>query len=342
MASERLTIGRDASPSIVVGALAGSSSPAPERGASLSGGERQRISIARALLIDPQILILDEATSSVDTETEREIQLALDHLVQGRTTIAIAHRLSTLRKADRLVVLERGHMVGMLTFHELLRALASRSGTLGDLEVGEIMDTARQLAAGNLAVTQSVISIINEQLVAELSPEAESLFTVPTMYRAARLVGDAVREVHRMDGPALEANGGNFNANFILGGQIGSEVPRLFHIYPEGNFIEATDDTPFFQIGEHKYGKPIIDRVAQPTMRLGEAAKLALLSFDSTLRSNLSVGLPIDLLVYETDALAVRLQRRIDESDPYFQMVHTQWGEGLRQVFAQLPSPQWI
>ena len=138
--------------------------------------------------------------------------------------------------------------------------------------------------------------------MAELSPEADSLFTVPSLYRAARLVGDAVREVHRVDGPALEANGGSFNANFILGGQIGSEVPRLFHIYPEGNFIEATDDTPYFQIGEHKYGKPIIDRVAQPTMRLGEAAKLALLSFDSTLRSNLSVGLPIDLLIYERDS----------------------------------------
>ena len=112
--------------------------------------------------------------------------------------------------------------------------------------------------------------------------------------------------------PSLEASGSSFNANFILGGQIGDEVPRLFHIYPEGNFIEATDDTPYFQIGEHKYGKPIIDRVAQPTMRLGEAAKLALLSFDSTLRSNLSVGLPIDLLIYERDSLDVRRQKRIE------------------------------
>ena len=142
-------------------------------------------------------------------------------------------------------------------------------------------------SAGNLAVTQSVISLLNEQLVEELSPGADSFFTVPSLYRAALLVGDAMREVRKRDGAALEESGSSFNANFILGGQIGSEVPRLFHIYPEGNFIEATDDTPFFQIGEHKYGKPIIDRVAQPNMRLGEAAKLALLSFDSTLRSNL-------------------------------------------------------
>ena len=118
---------------------------------------------------------------------------------------------------------------------------------------------------------------------------------MPSLYRAARLVGDAVREVHRIDGPALEADAARLQRLFILGGQIGAELPRLFHIYPEGNFIEATDDTPFFQIGEHKYGKPILDRVAQPNMRLGEAAKLVLLSFDSTLRSNLSVGMPIDL-----------------------------------------------
>ena len=188
-------------------------------------------------------------------------------------------------------------------------------------------------SAGNLAVTQSVVSLLNEQLVEQLSPEAESLFTVPSLYRATRLLGDAVRELRRVDGPSLEATGG-FNASFILGGQIGTEVPRLFHIYPEGNFIEATDDTPFFQIGEHKYGKPIIDRVAEPTMRLGEAAKLALLSFDSTLRSNLSVGLPIDLLIYERDSLDVRRQKRIEQEDEYFRKLSAAWSEALRSAFA--------
>jgi putative proteasome-type protease len=192
------------------------------------------------------------------------------------------------------------------------------------------------MSAGNLAVTQSVISLLNEQLVEEVAPGTETLVTAPSLYRVARLVGDVLREVRKADGPSLEEGGTTFNANFILGGQIGSEPPRLFHIYPEGNFIEATDDTPFFQIGEHKYGKPIIDRVAQPTMRLGEAAKLALLSFDSTLRSNLSVGLPIDLLIYERDSLDVRRERRIEQDDEYFRKASAAWSEALRSAFAKI------
>jgi len=195
-------------------------------------------------------------------------------------------------------------------------------------------------AAGNLAITQSVISLLNEQLVEELSPGAESLFTVPSLYRAARLVGDALRDVRKRDGTALEGHGPGFNANFLLGGQIGAEVPRLFHIYPEGNFIEATDDTPYFQIGEHKYGKPIIDRVVQPQMRLGEAAKLALLSFDSTLRSNLSVGLPIDLLIYERDSLDVRREKRIEQENAYFRKLSSAWSEALRSAFARIEEFQ--
>lgn len=191
-------------------------------------------------------------------------------------------------------------------------------------------------SAGNLAVTQSVTSLLNEQLIEELSPAAENLFTVPSLYRAARLVGEAMRSVRTIDGPALEQTNSGFNASFILGGQIGSEHPRLFQIYPEGNFIEATDDTPFFQIGEHKYGKPIIDRVAQPTMRLGEAAKLALLSFDSTLRSNLSVGLPIDVLIYERDSLDVRRQKRIEQDDEYFRKLSAAWSDALRSAFATI------
>jgi predicted proteasome-type protease len=155
------------------------------------------------------------------------------------------------------------------------------------------------LSAGNLAVTQSVISILNEQLVEELSPGAESLFTAPSLYRAARLVGDAVRQVHRVDGPALEDGGTSFNANFILGG---AEVPRLFHIYPEGNFIEATGDTPFFQIDEHKYGKPIIDRVVQTNMRLGEAGA-AVVRFDLALE-------PFGRIAHRPADLRARLPRR--------------------------------
>ena len=131
------------------------------------------------------------------------------------------------------------------------------------------------------------------------------------------------------------------SANFIVGGQIRASTPRLFHVYGEGNFIEATSETCYFQIGESKYGKPVIDRVVNRSTSLTDATKCTLVSFDSTMRSNISVGLPIDLLVYEANTLVVKLKRRIDETDPYFQMVHTQWGEGLRRVFAQLPNPDW-
>jgi putative proteasome-type protease len=190
------------------------------------------------------------------------------------------------------------------------------------------------LSAGNLAVTQSVISVLNEQIETAVG-EAATLFSVPTLYRAARLVGDALREVRRLDGAALEGTRA-FNASFILGGQIGTERPRLFQIYAEGNFIEATDDTPFLQIGEHKYGKPILDRVAEPKMRLGEAAKLILLSFDSTLRSNLSVGMPIDLLIYERDSLTVAHEKRIEQDDDYFKSLSSAWSDALRQAFAKI------
>lgn len=192
------------------------------------------------------------------------------------------------------------------------------------------------LTAGNLSLTQSVVSLLNEQLNDSEDPDAVSLFNVPTMYRAARHVGDAVRAIRAIDGPALEATKTGFTGSFILGGQIGDERPRLFQIYAEGNFIEATDETPFFQIGEHKYGKPILDRVAQPTMRLGEAAKLILLSFDSTLRSNLSVGMPIDIVLYEVDSLDLRREKRIYQDDAYFKKLSGAWSEALRAAFTTI------
>ena len=187
------------------------------------------------------------------------------------------------------------------------------------------------LTAGNLAISQSVISIINEQLSAEAPTDRPTLMNVSSMYRAARLVGDAVREVR-----ALAASKTGFSVSCILGGQVGDEAPRLFQIYDEGNFIEATDDTPYLQIGEHKYGKPILDRVVHPEMRLGEVAKLILLSFDATLRSDLSVGMPIDLLLYERDTLDVRRVRRIDENDDYYRMLSNRWAEALRAAVASM------
>ncbi len=191
------------------------------------------------------------------------------------------------------------------------------------------------LSAGNLAVTQAVISLLNER-IEDPTYEGPHLMNVPNMYRAARVVGEAIREARRIDGPSLEASKAGFNASLIFGGQIGTEKPRLFQIYTEGNFIEASDDTPFLQIGEHKYGKPILDRVARPNMRLGEAAKLMLLSFDSTLRSNLSVGMPIDILVYERDSLDIRREKRINAEDEYFKRLSDQWSDALRQAFSKI------
>ncbi|HVZ05491.1 peptidase [Hyphomicrobium sp.] len=191
------------------------------------------------------------------------------------------------------------------------------------------------MSAGNLAATQAVLSLLNEPL-ADPESQVPNLYNAPNMYRAARVVGNAIREARRVDGPALEASKLGFNTHFIFGGQVKGERPRLFLVYPEGNFIEATDDTPFFQIGEHKYGKPILDRVARADMRLGEAAKLILLSFDSTLRSNLSVGLPIDLVVYERDTFGIRREMRIGADDDYFRQLSNAWSEALRHAFSTI------
>jgi putative proteasome-type protease len=193
------------------------------------------------------------------------------------------------------------------------------------------------LTAGNLAITQAVTSLISEAMLDKKSKNTgNSLLAAKTMFQAARIVGKAVREVRRIDGEHLGAKSEAFSASFIFGGQIGSERPRLFQIYTEGNFIEATTDTPFFQIGEHKYGKPILDRVADAQMPLGEAAKMILLSFDSTLRSNLSVGLPIDMLTYEHGALKLEHVKRIGEDDPYFRMVSGEWSKALRGAFKNI------
>ncbi len=193
------------------------------------------------------------------------------------------------------------------------------------------------LTAGNLAVTQAVTSMLSEQ-IAHPPETCETLKSVKTMFQAALVVGNAVRAVKESDEGFLTANGEAFAASFIFGGQIGSEPPRLFNIYAAGNFIEATADTPFFQIGEHKYGKPILDRVARSNMELGEAAKMILVSFDSTLRSNLSVGLPIDLLTYETDKLKIEHTRRIGPDDPYFKMLSTEWSKALRTAFSNIEA----
>jgi putative proteasome-type protease len=195
------------------------------------------------------------------------------------------------------------------------------------------------LTAGNLAISQSVVSLLSEQLDA---PESHlSLYAAQTMYEAARCVGDAVRTVHARDAAALKEHGIEFAVSFIVGGQIGAEWPRLFQVYAAGNFIEATRETPYFQIGESKYGKPIIDRIVRPQTSLRDAAKCALISMDSTIRSNLSVGLPLDLAIYRRDALALGTRVSIDADNEYFRMVRSRWGDALRQAFKDMPDPEW-
>ena len=195
------------------------------------------------------------------------------------------------------------------------------------------------LSSGNLSITQNVLSTLDQRV--RTGEKALNLMNAQSMFDVARLVGDALREVKTRDGPYLMQANVDSSANFIVGGQMRGEPPRLFQVYGEGNYIVATAETPYFQIGESKYGKPVIDRVITRATSLSAATKCILVSFDSTMRSNISVGLPIDLVSYEIGALRVRMQRRIDETDPYFRMVHEQWGEGLRRVFADLPDPNW-
>jgi putative proteasome-type protease len=195
------------------------------------------------------------------------------------------------------------------------------------------------LSSGNLAMTQGVTNILDRHAAAD---DAETIWKVESMYDAAALVGDSLREMVRRDGPFLSQANIDVHANLLVGGQIKGEAPRLFHIYGQGNFIEATDDTPYFQLGESKYGKPILDRVISMATPQKEAAKCVLISFDSTMKSNISVGLPIDLLWYPRDSMRVGMQHRIREGDPYFTMLRSRWGGGLRRVFSELPDPDWL
>jgi putative proteasome-type protease len=195
------------------------------------------------------------------------------------------------------------------------------------------------LSAGNLAVTQAVVQILNEP--PEDAGQESRIYRASNMFNAARVVGDALREIHGRDAEALKELGHEFNATFILGGQVAGEPPRLFLIYPAGNFIESSIDTPYFQIGESKYGKPIIDRVISRSSSLAQAAKCALISMDSTIRSNLSVGPPMDLAIIRRDEFRLATHISIDLDNDYFKMIRTRWGYALREVFSELPDPNW-
>jgi putative proteasome-type protease len=196
------------------------------------------------------------------------------------------------------------------------------------------------LTAGNLAITQSVVNLLVEGV--EVDGMVETLLDVPTMFRAAQLVGKAVRQVWKVDGPSLQEQNIQFDVSILLGGQIHGRPGRLFQVYAAGNFIEATPESPYLQIGEHKYGKPILDRAVKHEMPIEDGIKLALISMDSTLRSNMSVGLPIELLVLRADEPKVGLRRRILEDDEYFRMIRERWSAALREAYRSIPSPHWV
>ena len=195
------------------------------------------------------------------------------------------------------------------------------------------------MSAGNLAITQAVVNLLQEPPgdPAQLTP----IYQASNMFNAARVVGDALRVIHDRDAESLKEQGHEFNGTFILGGQIKGEEPRLFHIYSAGNFIETSVDTPYFQIGESKYGKPIIDRVITRSSSLAQAAKCALVSMDSTIRSNLTVGAPLDLAIIRRGELKLATHISIDMDNEYFKMIRTRWGFALQEVFSELPNPNW-
>jgi putative proteasome-type protease len=197
------------------------------------------------------------------------------------------------------------------------------------------------LSAGNLGISQSVRELLQVEKLPNGDDEPITIWNACSMFDATRVLGATVRRVYEEDGPSLRNAGVDFNASMIFGGQIKGEPMRLFLVYAAGNFIEATRETCFFQVGESKYGKPILDRVLTPATRLDEAAKCALVSMDSTLKSNLSVGLPLDLLVYRDGALQCDDHVCMDEQNPYFQMIHNTWGQRLREVFESIEDPRW-
>ena len=195
--------------------------------------------------------------------------------------------------------------------------------------------------AGNLSLSQTVLSLLNEGLDNPETGEREKLTNAPSMFQAAQRIGRALRMVHEMDGGALEQSDVKFDVSFLFGGQLADRRLRLFMIYAAGNFIECTVDTPYLQIGEHKYGKPILDRAVKFDTDINDALKIGLISMDSTMRSNLAVGLPIDLAIIRRDALKADMQYRIEPGEPYFTDLRERWSSALRAAHMAIPRPPY-
>lgn len=196
-------------------------------------------------------------------------------------------------------------------------------------------------SAGNLAISQSVLSTLTEGLEDPHTGDVETLLNAPTMFQAAQRIGRAIRLVHATEGPALRSEDVSFDVSFLFGGQIKGSRMRLFMVYTAGNFIECTTDTPYLQIGEHKYGKPILDRAVTFATDIYDALKIGLISMDSTMRSNLGVGMPIDLMVARRDACAAELNYRIEPGEPYFTALREQWSAALRAAHIAIPRPPY-
>ena len=196
-------------------------------------------------------------------------------------------------------------------------------------------------SSGNLSLSQSVLSTLQEGFENPETGERETLLNAPTMFQAAQRIGRAIRAVHHTDEEALHAADVKFDLALLFGGQIKGERPRLFMVYAAGNFIECTTDTPYLQIGEHKYGKPVLDRAITYDINLYDALKIGLISVDSTMRSNLSVGMPLDLLVIRTDTCAAELKYRIEPGEPYFQDLRQRWSGALRAAHLAIPRPPY-
>ena len=195
--------------------------------------------------------------------------------------------------------------------------------------------------AGNLSISQSVVSFLHEGIENPETGEVETLLDSPTLFRAAQLVGRAVHKVRTIDGRSLDEAGVKFDASFLLGGQIQGSAPRLFMLYAAGNFIECGLETPYLQIGEHKYGKPILDRAVTFNTTLSDALKLGLISMDSTMRSNLGVGLPIDIVTLRRDTQKSELVHRIEAGEPYFHDLRERWSAALRAAHIAIPPPPY-
>jgi len=196
-------------------------------------------------------------------------------------------------------------------------------------------------SSGNLSLTQTVISSVSEGVENPETGERETLMNAPTMFQAAQRIGRAIRTLHAIEGKVLEASDVKFDLSFLFGGQIKGERMRLFMIYSAGNFIECTVDTPYLQVGEHKYGKPVLDRAITYDIDLYDALKIGLVSVDSTMRSNLSVGMPIDIVVARRDAWVAELLHRIEPGDPYFTDLRERWSSALRAAHNNIPRPPY-